>query len=419
MTDMQLDTMLNSARVLDLTDEKGALCGRILADLGADVIKIEKPGGDKSRTIGPFYNNEADSSKSLFWFAYNLNKRSITLDIEKKDGQDLFRRLAAKANFIIESFPVNYLDSLALGYTAISEINPRIVMTSITPFGQTGPYKEFKASDLVVMAMGGFMYITGNPDGPPLRVSVPQAYFLASSHAAAATMVAHYYRQVTDEGQHIDVSAQQCVLAELTNVVPLWELNQTILKRAGSYMAGRWKGVKQRLLWPCKDGYVIFYVMGGVAGARTNRNIFKWMEEENMAPDYFCNFAWEELDMAQQSEGMQELIEKPIGEFFLTHTKNELYTGGQKRDIIIGQVSSPHDLLTDPQLIARNYWTNIQHDELGTNIQYPGPFIKASETPLQITRRAPLIGEHNLEIYEGELGLSRGMICSLKESGVI
>lgn len=419
MTDMKLDTMLNSARVLDLTDEKGSLCGKILADLGADVIKIEKPGGDRSRNIGPFYNNEADPGKSLFWFAYNLNKRSITLDIEKKDGQDLFRRLASKADFIIESFPVGYLDNLTLGYTAISEINPRIVVTSITPFGQIGPYKDFKASDLVVMAMGGFMYITGNPDGPPLRVSVPQAYFMASSHAAAASMAANYYRQVTGEGQHVDVAAQQCVLAELTNVVPLWELNQTILKRAGSYMAGRWKGVKQRLLWPCKDGYVIFYVMGGVAGARTNRNMFKWMGEENMAPDYFLDFAWEELDMAQQSEGMQELIEKPIGEFFLTHTKNELYTEGQKRDIIIGQVSSPHDLLTDPQLNAREYWTDIQHDELGTTIKYPGPFLKASETPLQITRRAPLIGEHNLEIYEVELGLSRDMICALKEAQVI
>jgi crotonobetainyl-CoA:carnitine CoA-transferase CaiB-like acyl-CoA transferase len=419
MVDMKSETMLASARVLDLTDEKGSLCGKMLADLGADVVKIEKPGGDSSRTIGPFFHNEADSSKSLFWFAYNLNKRSITLDIEKKDGQDLFRRLASKADFIIESFPVGYLDNLSLGYTAISEINPRIVMTSITPFGQIGPYKDFKASDLVVMAMGGFMYITGNPDGHPLRVSVPQAFFLASSHAAAASMVANYYRQVTGEGQYVDVSAQQCVLAELTNVVPLWELNQTILKRAGSYMAGRWKGIKQRLLWPCKDGYVIFYVMGGVAGARTNRNMFKWMEEENMAPDYFLDFAWEELDMAQQSEGMQELIEKPIGEFFLTHTKDELYTEGQKRDIIIGQVSSPQDLLTDPQLKAREYWTDIQHDELGTTIPYPGPFLKASETPLQITRRAPLIGEHNLDIYEGELGLSRDMICALKEAQVI
>jgi len=419
MTDRRLDTMLELSRVLDLTDEKGLLCGKILADLGADVIKIEKPGGDKSRNIGPFYKNEANPSKSLLWFTYNLNKRGITLDIEKKEGRELFLRLISKADFLIESFPVNYMDNLGLGYPNLSKINPRIVMTSITPFGQIGPYKNYKASDIVLMAMGGFMYITGNPDGPPLRVSIPQAYSLASSHAAAATMVAHYYRQISGEGQHVDISAQQCVLAELTNVIPLWELNQTVLKRAGSHMAGRWEGIKQRLLWPCKDGYVIFYVMGGVAGARTNRNIFKWMEEEHMAPDYFCNFAWEDLDMTQQTEGMQQLIEKPIADFFLTRTKDELYTEGQKRDIIIAPVSSAHDLLTDPQLISRNFWTDVWHDELGVNIPYPGPFIRASETPIKINRRAPLIGEHNLEIYEGELGLSRDMISSLRESGVI
>ncbi len=419
MTDIRINTMLESSRVLDLTDEKGSLCSRILADLGGDVIKIERPGGDRSRDIGPFYGNKKDPEKSLFWFAYNRNKRGITLDIEKKEGHDLLLKLVAKADFLIESFPVDYMDNLGLGYQALSEINPRIVMTSITPFGQVGPYRNYKASDLVLMAMGGFMNITGNPDRPPLRVSVPQAYFLASSHAAAATMVAHYYRQISGEGQHVDVSAQQCVLAELTNVVPLWELNQSILKRAGSYMAGRWEGIRQRLLWPCKDGFVIFYIMGGIAGARTNRNIYKWLEEENMAPDFLCNFDWENLDMSQQSQEMQQIIEEPIGEFFLNHTKDELYTEGQRRDIIIAPVSSPRDLYDDPQLGARNFWTDIRHDELGADISYPGAFIKASETPITVNRRAPLVGEHNLEIYEDELGLSRDEIASLKKSGVL
>jgi crotonobetainyl-CoA:carnitine CoA-transferase CaiB-like acyl-CoA transferase len=328
--------------------------------------------------------------------------------------------LVSKADFVIESFPVGYLNDLGLGYHTLSKINPRIIMTSITAFGQTGPYKDFKASDIVLMAMGGLMYITGNPNGPPLRVSIPQAYLLASSHAAAATMVAHYYRQTTGTGQQVDVSAQQCVLAELSNAIPLWELNQTILKRTGSYMAGRWKkSIKQRLLWPCKDGYVIFYVMGGIAGARTNRNIFKWMEEEHMAPEYFLNYAWEELDMTQQSEGMQELIEEPIAKFFLTQTKEDLYVQGQKRDIIIAPVSSPKDLLSDPQLKARNFWVDIKHEELNATVRYPGPFVKASETPCVIKHRAPLIGEHNLDIYENELGLSRKDILALKESGVI
>jgi benzylsuccinate CoA-transferase BbsE subunit len=412
-------SMLNGYRVLDLTDDKGALCSRILADLGADVIKIEKPEGDKSRNMSPFFQNISDPTKSLFWFAYNLNKRGITLDIETRDGQELFVRLVGKADFVIESFPVGYMEGLGLDYSTLSKINPHIVMTSITPFGQTGPYKDYKASDIVVMAMGGFMYITGNSEDPPLRLSVPQAFLLASAHAAAATMIAHYYRQTSGIGQYVDVSAQQCVLWELANAISLWELNQTILKRVGSYLSGRWTDIKQRLLWPCKDGYIIFYVMGGIAGARTNRNIFKWMDEENMAPDYFREFDWENLDMTEQTEGMQQLIEEPIANFFLLHTKEELYVEGQKRGIVIGPVSSPGNILADPQLAARGFWIDIEHNEIGATIRYPRAFVKASETPCVVKRRAPLIGEHNLEIYEGELGLSRDTICALKQAGVI
>ena len=419
MNDNKLSSMLGSFRVLDLTDQQGSLCSKILADLGADVIKIEKPGGNQSRNLGPFYKNKADPNTSLHWFSSELNKRGITLDIEKKDGQDLFFQLIKKADFIIESFPVGYMDDLGLGYASLSKINPRLIMTSISPFGQTGPYKNFKASDIVIMAMGGFMYITGNPEDQPLRVSIPQAFLLASAHAAAATMVAHYYRQTSGIGQYIDVSAQQCVIAELSNAIPLWELNQTIMKRAGSYMAGRWGSIKQRLLWPCKDGFVIFYVIGGKAGARTNRSLFKWMDEEHASPDYFRDFAWEELDMSQQTQEMQSLIEEPIGKFFLTHSKEQLYVEGQNRDVIIGVVSSPQDLLNDPQLAARHFWLDIEHKELGDTIRYPGPFIKATETPVKINRRAPLLGEHNLEIFEGELGLSRETICILREAGVI
>jgi crotonobetainyl-CoA:carnitine CoA-transferase CaiB-like acyl-CoA transferase len=416
---MTMNTLLGSLRVLDLTDQTGSLCSKILADLGADVIKVEKPGGNQSRNLGPFYQNQVGTNTSLHWFVFELNKRGITLDIEKKDGQQLFFQMISRADFVIESFPVGYLEKLGLGYAALSKINPRLIMTSISPFGQKGPYSQFKASDIVIMAMGGFMYITGNPEEPPLRVSIPQAFLLASAHAAAATMVAHYYRQTSGTGQYIDVSAQQCVLAELSNAIPLWVLNHTIMKRAGSYMAGRWGDIKQRLLWPCKDGFVIFYVIGGKAGARTNRSLFKWMNEEQAAPEYFRDFAWEELDMAQQTQEMQLLIEEPICKFFLNHTKEELFVEGQKRDVIIGVVSSPGDLLNDPQLAARHFWLDIEHKELGNTLKYPGPFIKASATPVTIRRRAPLLGEHNLEIFEGELGLSRETICALKEAGAI
>lgn len=412
-------TVLSSSRVLDLTDEKGYFCARILGDLGADVIKIERPGGDESRKIGPFYKNEPHPEKSLNWFAYNLNKRGITLDIETRDGKQIFQRLVKKADFLVESYQAGYLDSLGLGYKELSVINPHLVMTSITPFGQTGPYRDYKASDLVGMAMGGLMYMTGTPDRPPVRISFPQAYLQASAHAAAASMIAYYYRETTRCGQHVDVSMQQCVAWGLANAIPLWELNKIILKRVGSYLSGRWTGTKQRLVWKCKDGFVIFIVMGGAFGNKTNRAIVKWMDDERLASEYLHTMDWDVFDMAEQTQELQDKVEESIAQLFLRHTKTELSEESYKRGIMLATVSSSRDIVQNIQLKARDFWVNVEHPELKTGIMYPGCFIKASETPCQIKQRAPLIGEHNLEIYEGELGLSRSEISSLEQAGII
>ena len=411
--------LLNSCRVLDLTGEKGHLCGKILADLGADVIKIEKPGGDEARNLGPFYHEVPDPEKSLYWFAHNLNKRGITLNIEAKEGRQIFTKLVRTADFVLESFAPGHLDDLGLSYLKLSQTNPRIIMTSITPFGQTGPYKDYKASDIEVMAMGGLMYITGNPEQPPLRISLPQAFLLASAHGAAASMVAHFYRETSGEGQHVDVSAQECVLWEIANAIPLWELNQNILRRAGSYIAGRWTGTKQRLLWKCKNGYVLFYILGGAFGVKTNRAIVKWMEEENIAPEYLQNFNWNAFDMATQTQEMQDRIEAQISRLFSMFTKEELYNEAQKRGIMLCPVNTSKDIIENAQLKAREFWMDINHPELSTNITYPGAFAKLSETPLTVRRRAPLIGEHNLEIYEDELGLSHSEMTDLRNDGII
>ena len=181
----EITSLLPKIRVLDLTDEKGFLCGKILGDLGADVIKIEKPGGDPSRRIGAFYHDIPDPEKSLYWFAYNNNKRGITLSIETRRGQDIYKELIRNADIIIESFPPGYMDQLGLGYSMCSEMNPRLIMISITPFGQTGPYRDYKGCDIVCMAMSGFMYICGDGDKPPVRAIAPQAYLNAAADGAA------------------------------------------------------------------------------------------------------------------------------------------------------------------------------------------------------------------------------------------
>ncbi len=410
--------LLGSFRVLDLADEKGAFTGKILGDLGADVIKIEKPGGDESRNIGPFYHNIPDPEKSLFWFAYNLNKRGITLNIETRDGRQMFKDLVSRADFVIESFSPGFMDSLGLGYHDLSNINNRVVVTSITPFGQTGPYSSFRASDIVAEAMGGFMYITGSPDGPPVRMSFPQSYQLAGAYAAAATMIAHYYREMTGEGQHVDVSMQACIALALSNAIPLWELNRDVLKRSGAFLVGRGILVKSRILWRCKDGYIVFHLMGGILGGKGNRVIAKWMEEEGMMTEFLQKMDWE-FDVSKQTQDIQDQIETEFARYFAKHTKMELYNKARESGIMLYPLNSVKDVVESPQLKARDYWVEVEHPELGTTLRYPGAFIKGSLTPCRIRRRAPLIGEHNKDIYENELGLSRDTICMLKEAGII
>jgi crotonobetainyl-CoA:carnitine CoA-transferase CaiB-like acyl-CoA transferase len=414
------EPMLSPFRALDLTDEKGFLCGQILGGLGVDVIKIEPPGGDPARNNGPFYHDIPDPEKSLYWFAYNLNKRGITLNIQTADGRELFKRLSQSADFVIESFPPGYMDELGLGYSSLSQINPRIVMTSITPFGQTGPYEDYTASDIVSMAMGGSMYTTGNPDRAPIRISFPQAYLNAGLAAAMATMVAHYHREVTGEGQHVDTSIQASVALLLENAIPMWELNKVNVRRSGSFLAARAAGgANYQMVWPCKDGYVSFHMLGGPVGAKTNRAITELMNEEGMAPDYMVEMDWEAFDMAQQTPEFQAHLEAPIAKFFMSHTKAELYERAINRRIMLYPVSTPKDILEDVQLRSREFWVEVEHPELDTTINYPGSPLKASETPCQIPRRAPLIGEHNLEIYQGELGLSLEELTSLRQAKVV
>jgi benzylsuccinate CoA-transferase BbsE subunit len=212
------DLPLSPYRVLDLTNEQGYFCGKILADLGADVIKVEPPEGDPGRKIGPFFKDIPDKEKSLFFLAFNTNKRSITLNIQTHDGQEIFKRLVKTSDFVIESFAPGFMDKLGLNYSALKEINSRMIMVSITPFGQTGPRKDWKGSDIVEIAMGGLSHITGSPDRPPVRVGIDQAHVVAGTQAAMGAMIAHYHREATGKGQYVDTSIQESVVLSALTV---------------------------------------------------------------------------------------------------------------------------------------------------------------------------------------------------------
>lgn len=417
------EAVLSGYRILDLTDEKGHYCCKVLADLGADVIKIEPPGGDPSRNIGPFYKDTPDPEKSLSWWAYNTSKRGITLNLESDQGKDIFRRLVKNADAVVESSPPGYMDGLGLGYTALSEINPDIVVTSITPFGQTGPYKDWKADDLVGWAMAGQAYVTGDDDRPPCQISFPHCHLVTGSHAASGTLAALYYRECEGEGQHVDVSMQEAVLWTTLILVQFWDIMKINLFRAGSR---RSMGTALfRLAFPCKDGHVGFLVAGGQLASITMPPLIKWMAEEGMLGAFEDKKDWGPKDWTQKVDAMaltQETVdawENSLLAFFATKTKSEIYEKAREKSMIIYPVSTTKDLAENVQLKTRDFYVEVEHPELGETITYMGSPYKMTVDSWSIRRRAPLIGEHNEEIYDGELGLSPADMRLLKEAGVI
>ena len=409
--------MLSPYRALDLTDEKGLLCGKILGDLGADVIKIERPGGDPTRNLGPFYHDEPDPETSLLWWAYNTSKRGITLNLETSDGQEIFKKLVKSTDFVLETFTPGYLDSLGLGYGELAKINPEVILVSITPFGQTGPYKDWKTSDIVAWAMGGDMAPWGDVDRPPLHFSHhSQAYLHAGNDGAQGALTALYYRWITGEGQHIDVSVQESVVQCLEHITGTWDIRQVVQKRGGESMMMANHTTTQ--IWPCKDGWVS-WSHGGNSVLGPSRPLIEWMESEGFTNEYVKGFDWENTNFMQISQQEMDMIEEPTGRFFMSHTKAELLEGAVPRRVLLYPVNNPADIFGSPQLEAREFWQDIEHPEIGETIKYPGSFVTTTAAPARISRRAPRIGEHNTEIYENGLGISRENLTVLKQAGVI
>jgi crotonobetainyl-CoA:carnitine CoA-transferase CaiB-like acyl-CoA transferase len=414
-----IDFLLEPYRVLDLTDERGLLAGKILADMGADVLQVEPLGGSPARNVGPFHGDDPQPEKSLFWWAYAANKRSITLNLEQKDGQELLKKLVAKADFLIESFSPGYLEGLGLGYEKLAEINPKLVMVSITPFGQDGPYSNYQATDIVGMALGGFMYLTGDDDRAPVRISFPHFYLHGGAAGATAAMLAHTYRVTSGQGQYVDVSCQQAVAKTLAHAPQIWDIEGAILKRQGVYRHTSGEN-RVRINWPCKDGYVNYMVQGGTV-AYSTRALLDWMKEDKFDTADLDAIDWEKMGYGAITPELMAQLGGPLGDFFKGHTRAELVQGSLDRRILLFPVATPSALQGHPQLEARGYFKEIEHPELGETVQYPGAFIKSGDGRdiAGVYRRPPLIGEHNVQVYQEEMGLSSSELETLKRSGVI
>jgi crotonobetainyl-CoA:carnitine CoA-transferase CaiB-like acyl-CoA transferase len=418
---MEEKNLIKDCRVLDFTNELGFLCGKILGDLGADVIKVEPPGGDPARNIGPFYKDIPHPEKSLYWFGLNNNKRGITLNIETADGREILKKLIGTADILIESFAPGYMDKLGLGYPVLSQMTKdKIIMTSITPFGQEGPYKDYKASDIGIMAMSGCMHLVGDTDRPPVRTSIPVSYVWTGSYAALGTLMAFFYRQMTGKGQHVDVSAQASAAWSADTAPFYWEADGTMTKRVGNAIAGRSiHGAVMPAAYPCKDGYICWLIYGARSGGITNKETAKWMEEKGITSEWLKKQDWDKFDPGPATQEDFDQLTRPVAKFLSELTKMEFLKEAVKRRIMGYPVSSAKDILENPQLQAREIWQKIEHSELGETITYPGSWAKFSETSLGIRRRAPLIGEHNREIYVNEMGMSDSDLVLLKQGNII
>lgn len=411
---------LDDIRVLDLAGEIGQYCTKLLADLGADVIKIEAPGGDPVRHLPPFYKNEDGEQRSLYWLNLNTNKRSMTLDIEDADDRATFAKLAATADVVVETFDPGYLDGLGLGYEGLAKIRPDIILTSITGFGQSGPHAHYKAPDIVGVAMSGIMWLAGDQQDPPNVPPWKQGYASASIHAAGGTLTALYNRDVTGEGQHVDVSMQESLSIAQETAMQTWDMMEALRCR-NAHRGMVPLDVAGIGPYECSDGWVFGFL--GTPGGAPWGDMLAWMIEEDAAGELaeeenkeFC----ENLNLRFLTTLMQDpstlgqkfatmaKINVVLTEFIKGKTKWEMYQQAQQRRLLFGIVSTPEDLAKNPQLQFRQWLTPVEHPELHATLEYPGAPYRLSETPWAIHRRPPEAGQHTRELkVEAEVDANR------------
>jgi crotonobetainyl-CoA:carnitine CoA-transferase CaiB-like acyl-CoA transferase len=391
-------------RVLDLTGALGPLAGKMLADLGADVVRVEPPEGSALRRLPPFADGVAEPEGSLAWWAYAAGTRSVTLDLETADGRAGLLSLVRAADFLLESLPPGTLDRLGLGWPALHRENRRLILTSISPFGQSGPHRDWRGPELVTQAMGGMVYAVGDPDRPPVRVGGSQASCQAAGQAVLGTLVAHFEREQTGEGRWVDASAQHAVTTTLLSATALPALHGFTPHREGS--AVRTSGFRRRILFRAKDGFVALTVGGGALAGAMMTALVKWMTEECMAPDFMRERDWVKWDnaflLAAGARGQEDIdrVSEAVAAFTAARTKAELYTAALERGLLIAPVDDMGDLAEDRQLAARGFFVPVAEPRIRRRVAVSGAWAKLSVTPLRAPAPAPRLGEHTTEVVE-------------------
>jgi benzylsuccinate CoA-transferase BbsF subunit len=391
---------LQPYRILDLTTQRGWLAGRLLADLGATVIKVEPIGGDAGRGLGPFAGDTPDPEGALQWWAYNRGKQSVTLDLATAQGREQFLKLAADADAVLESFDPGQMEAWGLGLEVLLAANPSLVFTRITPFGQTGPYGRFAASDLTLSAIGGASWVTGDEDRAPVRVTAPLSFPHASAEAALHTAVALFHAGSTGEGQQVDVSGQAATVRTLMDSLMGFYTDGRVIRREKFGQPSEHTPFPS--LFRCADGYVIASIGlgGGLSALRA------WAREDGEdIPEFFAAISDETIADrgAMLASGPPELLgwlTAWLEGFFATRPRKTLVAEGMKRRVQIFGVNTLADILEDEQLEARGYYQQVSQAGREAPVNYPSVWAHLSRTPLLETPPPPRIGEHNEQVLK-------------------
>ena len=379
--------------------------GKLLADLGAEVIKVEEPGGDTARQRGPFPGDTPHAEKSGLFLYLNTNKQGVTLNVHAAKGQGVLHSLCAQADVLIHNYRPSDMASVGLDFERLRRTNPGLIMTTISYFGCHGPYRDYHAYELTATNAGGWAFISPGasdyPELPPLKAFGHQADFQGGVHAAVATLGAYYHKLLTGEGQHVDVSIQECIAAIL-------EMNFMHYTYAGNEASrlGR-RSIFPWCMLDCQDGK-LFVV---------NVEEDQWQRFVEL----MGNPEWASLEIFEDrvQRGLNyDALFPMLQEWAANWKVADLYKAGQERRICMAPVNTMADLFASEHLKAREFFTEVSHQVAGT-LQYPGAPFKVSEGGIEAPRPAPLLGEHNAAVYCGELGLSRAELGELKQQGII
>ena len=411
---------LAGIRVLDLTDDLAAYSTRLLGDLGADVVRIEPPGGSRTRRtepiIAPDGNDGAGPGPEADWPSafdrfVNAGKRSITLDLAVPDGRSLFERLVRTADVLVETWSGDKAERLGLLPADLERVNPRLIHVSVTPFGRDHRREEVDDDDLTILAAGGLLNLGGYPDTPPIAAYGGQSRNAASLFAAVSALIALLERDVSNRGRWVDVSAQECVAQALEDSVVTFEMTGRVRSRRGSDSVEAGTG-----MYACADGLVSM-VAGRVGTLKAWRALVAWMAEENVdGAAELQDPSWSEFTFRQTPQAIAQFT-RTFEEFTRSRTRLELYEGAQTRGIALSPVNDIAGVLSDPQLLARGFWVNVPDPETGRDAVFPGPPYRLSRTPAMPARMAPGLGADTVSVLDA-LGVDDAEVVALREAGV-